>query len=78
MRFGIAKVVTFLINKFFSHFFSNKNPLTISNEGVKNLAATYSPTDAVPSALTGLTTLFGMGRGGSLSLKPPESFAIEN
>ena len=26
-------------------------------------ATTYSPTDAVPSALTGLTSLFGMGRG---------------
>ena len=35
------------------------------------MAATYSPTNAVPSALTGLTSLFGMGRGGALSLKPP-------
>ncbi len=26
-------------------------------------AATYSPTSAVPSALAGLTSLFGMGRG---------------
>ena len=26
---------------------------------------------AVPSALTGLTSLFGMGRGGSPSLLPP-------
>ena len=25
----------------------------------------------VPSALTGLTSLFGMGRGGTLLLKPP-------
>jgi len=30
-----------------------------------NSAATYSPTNAVPSALTGLTSLFGMGRGGA-------------
>jgi hypothetical protein len=32
---------------------------------VKNLAATYSPRDKtqVPSAMRGLTTLFGMGRG---------------
>ena len=28
-------------------------------------AATYSPTCAVPSAWTGLTSLFGMGRGGT-------------
>jgi hypothetical protein len=31
-------------------------------------ATTYSPTNAVPSALAGLTSLFGMGRGGSLPL----------
>ena len=28
-------------------------------------ATTYSPTIAVPSALAGLTSLFGMGRGGT-------------
>jgi hypothetical protein len=28
-----------------------------------NMAATYSPADAVPSAMRGLTSLFGMGRG---------------
>jgi len=26
---------------------------------------TYSPANAVPSALMGLTSLFGMGRGGT-------------
>ena len=37
----------------------------------KNLVATYSPVRAmrtVPSALRGLTSLFGMGRGVSPSL----------
>ena len=29
---------------------------------------------AVPSALAGLTSLFGMGRGGAPPLKPPKSF----
>jgi hypothetical protein len=29
------------------------------------------PFGAVPSALSGLTSLFGMGRGGSRSLLPP-------
>jgi hypothetical protein len=40
----------------------------------KNLAATYSPTllCAVPSAMRGLTSEFGMGSGISLSLMPPE------
>ena len=28
------------------------------------MASTYSPAVAVPSALVGLTSLFGMGRGG--------------
>ena len=31
-------------------------------------AATYSPTNAVPSARSGLTSLFGMGRGGTPTL----------
>ena len=31
-------------------------------------AATYSPTLAVPSARSGLTSLFGMGRGGTPTL----------
>ena len=32
------------------------------------VAASYSPTFAVPSALQGLTSLFGMVRGGALVL----------
>ena len=34
-------------------------------------AVTYSPTFAVPSAWRGLTSLFGMGRGGAPALLPP-------
>ena len=45
---------------------SNKNP------GVDLLSHTVSR--AVPSALKGLTTVFGMGTGGSLSLSRPEKF----
>ena len=51
---------------------TKKNPsadLNRSTEGLpfQKTAATYSPTfsSAVPSALRGLTSLFGMGRGGS-------------
>ncbi len=40
----------------------NKKPPTQREGGLKK-AATYSPTNAVPSALLGLTSLFGMGRG---------------
>ncbi len=32
------------------------------------MAATYSPTNAVPSAQSGLTSLCGMGRGGTPTL----------
>ena len=39
-------------------------------------AVTYSPTFAVPSAWRGLTSLFGMGRGGAPALSPPLSFAF--
>ena len=34
-------------------------------------AVTYSPDFSVPSARRGLTSLFGMGRGGSPALLPP-------
>ena len=34
-------------------------------------AVTYFPTFAVSSAWSGLTSLFGMGRGGALTLLPP-------
>ena len=34
-------------------------------EALRKTAATYSPTLAVPSARAGLTSLFGMGRGGT-------------
>ena len=39
-------------------------------------AVTYSPTFAVPSAWRGLTSLFGMGRGGAPALSPPLSFCL--
>ena len=41
-----------------------KKPPTLKLKVFKKKAATYSPTIvAVPSALIGLTSLFGMGRG---------------
>ena len=45
-------------------------PLQISlkRETLSKTAATYSPTLAVPSARSGLTSLFGMGRGGTPTL----------
>ena len=54
-----------------SIFISHKNKKSLSNslraERLSSLktAATYSPTCAVPSAWAGLTSLFGMGRGGT-------------
>jgi len=41
-----------------------KKPHSVKNGALEKLATTYSPTIAVPSAQTGLTSLFGMGRGG--------------
>ncbi len=40
--------------------------------GTRKVAVTYSPAFAVPSARRGLTSLFGMGRGGTPVLWPPE------
>ena len=41
-------------------------------------AVTYSPDFSVPSARRGLTSLFGMGRGGTLVLWPPYFFPPGN
>ena len=40
----------------------------MENSSLLKTAATYSPTNAVPSARSGLTSLFGMGRGGTPTL----------
>ena len=45
-----------------------KSPEDNSSGLLTKMADTYSPTFAVPSARTGLTSLFGMGRGGTPSL----------
>ena len=43
-----------------------KNPYQLNDKDFIKVASTYSPTlkRAVPSAQSGLTSLFGMGRGG--------------
>ena len=43
--------------------YGTKKPFINKYEGFPKKATTYSPTNAVPSALTGLTSLFGMVRG---------------
>jgi len=50
------------IKRWFPLRYKHKKTLISYDEGLKK-AMTYSPTIAVPSALTGLTTLFGMVRG---------------
>ena len=54
---------------------TQKGPCRYRDKGLRciELAPTYSPgcTHPVPSALAGLTTLFGMGRGGTPPPKAP-------
>ena|GEM_PF-6809887 len=45
-----------------------KSPHQITLMRALKTATTYSPTFAVPSAWLGLTSLFGMGRGGTPTL----------
>lgn len=45
-----------------------KGPAASLLQDLFKTATTYSPTCAVPSAWRGLTSLFGMGRGGSPAL----------
>ncbi len=59
-----------------------KKTLIENNQGeIKSLATTYSPTllGAVPSAMKGLTSEFGMGSGVPPSLKSPsKTYSIKN
>ena len=56
----LAKNLFFIV---FRKVNNNKKPFITKYEGFPKKATTYSPTNAVPSALTGLTSLFGMVRG---------------
>ena len=53
--------------------YTQKSPGKRGLLGAWKGAVTYSPAFAVPSARRGLTSLFGMGRGGTPVLLPPES-----
>ena len=45
---------------------TNKKKLrSVMLRSLSKMADTYSPANAVPSARAGLTSLFGMGRGGT-------------
>ena len=49
------------------HLVETKKPLTVSSKGFLykiRHRPTLPPVTAIPSALAGLTSLFGMGRGG--------------
>ena len=50
----------------------------MNRRGFKKSASTYSPTvkTAVPSAQAGLTSLFGMGRGGPCCYRHPKLLTI--
>ena len=47
---------------------TKKAPLGLLQGALRKGAATYSPGLPVPSAWRGLTSLFGMGRGGTPAL----------
>jgi hypothetical protein len=55
----------FVCSSFLLQFINKKKPLSFLKGFNLKSATTYSPTIAVPSALAGLTSLFGMGRGGT-------------
>ena len=51
-----------------SRMVTKKAPLGLLQGALRKGAATYSPGLPVPSAWRGLTSLFGMGRGGTPAL----------
>ena len=62
----IVQLTTLSLEKGFSKKINTKKSRTTECTGFIKVASTYSPTlkRAVPSAQSGLTSLFGMGRGG--------------
>ena len=44
---------------------NKKSSAAMKLRSLSKMADTYSPANAVPSARAGLTSLFGMGRGGT-------------
>ena len=52
--------------------FVNRAGFFVKNKSGGDLLS-HAATHAVPSALRGLTTVFGMGTGVTLSTKPPEN-----
>ena len=61
------EVVSGLIHK-------KKPPAFLLEASLKRRRPTLPHCGAVPSARSGLTSLFGMGRGGTPRLKPPKYF----
>ena len=57
---------------------TTKKGRTISDSPLKRRLPTFPQLNAVSSALVSLTSLFGMGRGGTSLLSPPKSFFIHN
>ena len=63
---------------YYLHTTTTKKGRTISDSPLKRRLPTFPQLNAVSSALVSLTSLFGMGRGGTSLLSPPKSFFIHN
>ncbi len=60
----------------FKKSLNKKNPQQINVEDSLKKATTYSPTNVVPSAQIGLTSLFGMVRGEPYRNNHLKSFGV--
>ena len=74
-RFGQLILFLFSLQSFFRDSDIKKEDISFDISSSKG-AVTYSPDFSVPSARRGLTSLFGMGRGGTLVLWPPYSLFL--
>jgi hypothetical protein len=64
----VLSFVSFVVNEFImvvNEFIAQKKAPQFPEGLNLKSATTYSPVFTVPSALAGLTSLFGMGRGGA-------------
>ncbi len=74
-RFGQLILFLFSLQSFLRDSGIKKEDTSADVSSSKG-AVTYSPDFSVPSARRGLTSLFGMGRGGTLVLWPPYSLFL--
>ena len=73
-RYNLAQAMPSVFHRFFAYGHKKRSPKSFDSEDPdkRRQLPTLPHCIAVPSAQAGLTSLFGMGRGGTPPLSPPD------